>query len=59
MGAALPLAGLSISGQLREVAKLEEFRLVLNLTDYPVYLDLSICFRFAEQLLVIYAVELW
>jgi len=27
------LADLSISGQLREVAKPEEFRLVLNLTD--------------------------
>ena len=36
MGAAFPLADLSISGQLREVAKPEEFRLVLNLTDYGV-----------------------
>ena len=34
MGTAFPLADLSISGQLREVAKPEEFRLVLNLTDY-------------------------
>jgi len=31
--AAFPLVDLSISGQLREVAKPEEFRLVLNLTD--------------------------
>jgi len=35
------LADLSISGQLREVAKPEEFRLVLNLTDYRVNQDLS------------------
>jgi hypothetical protein len=34
MGAAFPLTDLSISGQLREVAKPEEFRLVLNLSDY-------------------------
>jgi hypothetical protein len=32
-GAAFPLADLSISGQLWEVAKPEESRLVLNLTD--------------------------
>jgi len=36
MGAAFPLADLSTSCQLREVAKPEEFRLVLNLTDYRV-----------------------
>jgi len=33
------LADLSISGQLREVAKPEEFRLVLNLTEYRVNQD--------------------
>jgi hypothetical protein len=53
MGAAFPLADLSISGQLREVAKPEEFRLVLNLADYGVYQDLGDQFRFARQLFMI------
>jgi len=35
-GGRVPCGDLSISGQLREVAKPEEFRLVLNLTDYGV-----------------------
>ena len=49
MGAAFPLADLSISGQLREVAKPEEFRLVPNLTDYRVYQALASKCLWIEQ----------
>ena len=46
------LADLSISGQLREVAKPEEYRLVLNLTDYRCRLR-----RSTQHLLGVYSLE--